>query len=94
MLMESQADLALEPVLGDAMRVLGRLSKRDATKAAGALLRDQRPALRRMAIEALDTACDTEGRAAISDMLNAATKDTDENVADLARAAVSRCRSR
>ncbi len=94
MRIESQADMALEPVLGEALQVLGLLSKGEAQTAAASLIGDHRPGMRRFAVDALDAACDAQNRKTILGVLDGITNDPDEAVAQSAQAAALRCRTR
>jgi HEAT repeat protein len=88
---ESQADVALEGVAVVALQALVRLGGPAAIEGARGLLADERPGLRRAALEALGTLCDgREGARAVEK----AASDPDPAVAAAAVAARRRCRER
>ncbi len=85
---ESQADLALEGTATETVLALARMGGPEAVKAAVKLLDDERPALKRAAVEALGMMCDAGAGAAA---LRAASGSKDESVSLPAAAAQKRC---
>ncbi len=91
MVVESQADVALEGVAAAGMRALARVGGPQALAAALALTREERSLLRHAGIEALGTICDPGAGAAA---LRVATVGNNPSLAAAARAAQSRCAKR
>ncbi len=85
--MESQEDLALEGVAVATVHTLAVLGGRPAIDGALGLLADERPALKKAAVEALGRLCD-------GDALKKAAMEKDEAIAASARASQRRCRER
>jgi HEAT repeat protein len=85
---ESQEDAALEGVTVVALQALARLGGPDAVNAARGLLEDERPGLRRAALETLGLLCDAGAGARA---LETATRDPDPTVAAAAAAARRHC---
>jgi HEAT repeat protein len=90
LLLEAQADLALEATATATLRALAEVGGPAALKAALQLRSDPRPMLRRSASEALGKLCDPRAGA---EALRAATRDPDPAVAAAATAALRRCGS-
>jgi HEAT repeat protein len=88
---ESQADMALEGTATETVLALARLGGPEAVGAAVKLLNDDRPSLKRAAVEALGLMCDP-GPGATA--LRAATENKDESVSLPAAAAQQRCRQK
>jgi HEAT repeat protein len=86
---ESQEDVALEGVTVVTLQALARMGGPEAVRGARGLLADQRPGLRRAALEVLGTLCDGgDGARAVE----TATRDPDPTVAAAAAAARRQCR--
>jgi HEAT repeat protein len=85
---ESQADVALEGVALVTLKALAQLGGPDAVSGARGLLQDERPTLRRAAVEVLGTLCDGGPGARA---LETAAHDRDPTVAAAALAARRRC---
>jgi HEAT repeat protein len=90
LLLEAQADLALEATATATLRALAEVGGPTALKAALQLRSDPRPVFRRSASEALGKLCDPGAGA---QALRAATRDPDPAVAAAATASLRRCGS-
>jgi HEAT repeat protein len=89
LVVEAQADLALEATAVATLRALAQLDGPAAARAAHGLRSDPRPSLRRTAIETLARLCDEKATAALQE----ATHDPDAGVAAAAATGLRRCRS-
>jgi HEAT repeat protein len=89
LLVESQADLGLEGVVGDVATALGRIGGPQASKAIATLLADPRPAIARMGIDVLGRLCKDP---TALDALKQAASRKDESIAVPAASALSHCR--
>jgi HEAT repeat protein len=89
LIVESQADLALEGVVSHTVMALAAIGGQRAAKAIATLLSDERVSIQRMGVDALGQLCDPEvGQPA----LEKAAKSKDESISIPAAAAQARCR--